>query len=64
MALPLGGTLMMDEDAASIVAKSRMPQKSSIKYVKTTAEWPKLAKNCGVPQKMIDGIVPHMLLSI
>ena len=30
----------------------------------TTAGWPEVAKNCGVPQKMIDGIVPHMLLSI
>ena len=30
----------------------------------TTAGWPELAKNCGVPQKMIDGIVPHMLFSI
>ena len=30
-----------------------------------TAGWPELAKNCGVPQKMIDSIVPHhMLLSI
>lgn len=30
----------------------------------TAAGWPELAKNCGVPQKMIDSIVPDMLLSI
>ena len=30
----------------------------------TAAGWPELAKNCGVPQKMIDGIVPHMFLNI
>ena len=30
----------------------------------TTAGWPELAKNLGVPQKMIDSIVPDMLLSI
>ena len=28
------------------------------------AEWPELAKNCGVPQKMIDEILPHLLLKI
>ena len=30
----------------------------------TAARWPGLAKNCGVPQEMIDGIVPHMLLNL
>ena len=30
----------------------------------TAAEWPELAKNCGVPQKMIDEILPHLLLKI
>ena len=30
----------------------------------TAAGWPELAKNCGVPQKMIDGIVPHLFLNI
>ena len=28
------------------------------------AGWPELAKNCGVPQKMIDEILPHLLLNI
>lgn len=30
----------------------------------TAARWPELAKNCGVPQGMINDIVPHLLLNI
>ena len=64
IALPLGGTLMMDEEAASIVAQIKNALEIIDQVCETTAGWPKLAKNCAVPQKMIDGIVPHMLLSI
>lgn len=28
------------------------------------SQWPVLAKDCGVPQNMIDAIVPHLLLNI
>ena len=28
------------------------------------ADWPKIAKECNVPQAMIDHILPNMLLSI
>lgn len=28
------------------------------------SEWPDLAKDCGVPQSMIDAIVPHLLLNL
>ena len=30
----------------------------------TASTWPELARNCGVPQTMIDGIVPHMMLRL
>ena len=30
----------------------------------TAARWPELARNSGVPQKMIDGILPHLLLNL
>lgn len=26
--------------------------------------WPDIAKECGVPQSMIDSIVPHLLLNL
>lgn len=28
------------------------------------SRWPEIAKNCGVPQNMIDARLPHMLLSL
>ena len=28
------------------------------------ANWPRLAKDCGVPQSMIDSIIPHLLLNL
>ncbi len=34
------------------------------KVCETTAKWPEMAKNCGVPQKMIDARLPYMLLNI
>lgn len=34
------------------------------KVCETTAKWPKMAKNCGVPQEMIDARLPYMLLNI
>ena len=30
----------------------------------TTAKWPEMAKNCGVPQEMIDARFPYMLLNV
>lgn len=34
------------------------------KVCETTAKWPEMAKNCGVPQKMIDARLPYMLLNV
>lgn len=34
------------------------------KVCETTAKWPKMAKNCGVPQEMIDARLPYMLLNV
>lgn len=34
------------------------------KVCETTAKWPKMARNCGVPQEMIDARLPYMLLNI
>ncbi len=34
------------------------------KVCETTAKWPEMAKNCGVPQEMIDARSPYMLLNI
>lgn len=34
------------------------------KVCETTAKWPEMAKNCGVPQKMIDASLPYMLLNV
>lgn len=30
----------------------------------TASGWPELAKDCGVPQRMINAIVPHLLLGL
>lgn len=34
------------------------------KVCETTAKWPEMAKNCGVPQEMIDARSPYMLLNV
>lgn len=34
------------------------------KVCETTAKWPKMAKDCGVPQEMIDARLPYMLLNV
>lgn len=34
------------------------------KVCETTAKWPEIAKNCGVPQVMIDARLPYMLLNL
>lgn len=34
------------------------------KVCETTAKWPKMARNCGVPQEMIDARLPYMLLNV
>ena len=30
----------------------------------SASRWPEIAKNCGVPQKMIDARLPYMLLNL
>ena len=54
------------EDLLSLANTNNIKNASEIidQLCETAAEWPELAKNCGVPQKMIDGIVPHLLLNI
>lgn len=34
------------------------------KVCETAAKWPEIAKNCGVPQAMIDARLPYMLLNM
>lgn len=34
------------------------------KVCEKTAKWPEMAKNCGVPQEMIDARLPYMLLNV
>lgn len=34
------------------------------KVCETAAKWPEMAKNCGVPQEMIDARLPYMLLNV
>lgn len=34
------------------------------KVCETVSRWPEVARNCGVPQEMIDSILPYMLLDI
>lgn len=34
------------------------------KVCETAAKWPEIAKNCGVPQTMIDARLPYMLLNL
>ena len=50
----------------SLIDVARIKGASEIieQVCETAALWSKLAKDCGVPQKMIDGIVPHMLLDL
>ena len=54
------------EDLLSLAKANNIKNASEIidQVCETVAGWPELAKNCGVPQKMIDGIVPHLLLNI
>ena len=54
------------EDLLSLAKANNIKNASEIidQVCETAAGWPELAKNCGVPQKMIDGIVPHLLLNI
>ena len=54
------------EDLLSLANANNIKNASEIidRVCESAAGWPELAKNCGVPQKMIDGIVPHLLLNI
>lgn len=53
-------------DLLALAASNNIKGASEIieQVCETAALWPKLAKDCGVPQKMIAGIVPHMLLDL
>lgn len=53
-------------DLLALAASNNIKGASEIieQVCETAALWSKLAKDCGVPQKMIDGIVPHMLLDL
>lgn len=53
-------------DLLALAASNNIKNASEIidQVCETAVLWPELAKNCGVPQKMIDGIVPHMLLDL
>ena len=53
-------------DLLALAASNNIKNASEIidQVRETIAIWPELAKNCGVPQAMIDGVVPHMLLDI
>jgi serine/threonine-protein kinase HipA len=53
-------------DLLSLANANNIKNASEIidRVCETAAGWPELAKNCGVPKKMIDGIVPHLFLNI
>ena len=53
-------------DLLALAASNNIKNASEIidQVRETIAIWPELAKNCGVPQAMIDDVVPHMLLDI
>lgn len=53
-------------DLLALAASNNIKSASEIidHVCETASLWPELAKDCGVPQKMIDGIVPHMLLDL
>lgn len=54
------------EDLLSLANANNIKNASEMidQVCETAAGWPDLAQNCRVPQKMIDGIVPHLFLNI
>lgn len=54
------------KDLLEFAAANNIKNASEIidQICETASAWPELARNCGVPQTMIDGIVPHMMLRL
>ena len=54
------------KDLLEFAAANNIKNASEIidQICETTSAWPELARNCGVPQTMIDAIVPHMMLRL
>lgn len=54
------------KDLLKFAAANNIKNASEIidQICETTSAWPELARNCGVPQTMIDAIVPHMMLRL
>lgn len=54
------------KDLLEFAAANNIKNASEIidQICETASTWPELARNCGVPQTMIDGIVPHMMLRL
>ena len=54
------------KDLLGFAAANNIKNASEIidQICETASSWPELARNCGVPQTMIDAIVPHMMLRL
>lgn len=54
------------EDLLACAASNNIKNPATIidKVCETAAKWPEIAKNCGVPQVMIDARLPYMLLNL
>lgn len=54
------------KDLLEFAAANNIKNASEIidQICETASAWPELARNCGVPQTMIDAIVPHMMLRL
>lgn len=54
------------KDLLSCAASNNIKNANEIidKVCEVTSKWPEIAKNCGVPQEMIDARFPYMLLDI
>lgn len=54
------------KDLLEFAAANNIKNASEIidQICETASSWPELARNCGVPQTMIDAIVPHMMLRL
>lgn len=54
------------KDLLEFAAANNIKNASEIidQVCETASSWPELARNCGVPQTMIDAIVPHMMLRL
>lgn len=54
------------EDLVACASSNNIKNPVSIidKVCETAAKWPEIARNCGVPQTMIDARLPYMLLNL